>query len=104
VQYFLIEWNINHGENEGEIQAALRGPAAFHAWVQTEVQGAARKRLDEELQVLSQADVIVLDQFDYGVGRTLYRNIARDLASVLGNELRLWRRVFGTEPDLPGRR
>ncbi|HEY7392661.1 MAG TPA: endonuclease/exonuclease/phosphatase family protein [Bryobacteraceae bacterium] len=80
----IVEWNINHGENEGEIEAALRGPAAFHARVKMTIEGAARERLDEELQVLGQADVIVLDEVDYGVGRTGYRNIARDLAGALG--------------------
>jgi endonuclease/exonuclease/phosphatase family metal-dependent hydrolase len=79
----IVEWNIDHGENESEIEGALHGPAAFHARVHTAVQGAARKRLDEELQLLSQADVIVLDEVDYGVGRTMYRNVARDLASAL---------------------
>ncbi len=80
----IVEWNINHGLNESEIEAALHGPAAFHAKVQTTVKGAARVRLDDELQVLGQADVIVLEEVDYGVARTGYRNIARDLARALG--------------------
>jgi endonuclease/exonuclease/phosphatase family metal-dependent hydrolase len=80
----IVEWNIDHGLNESEIEAALRGPAAFHARVKAAPRGAARQRLNEELQLLSKADVIALDEVDYGVGRTQYRNVARDLASALG--------------------
>ncbi|HLI82466.1 MAG TPA: endonuclease/exonuclease/phosphatase family protein [Bryobacteraceae bacterium] len=80
----IVEWNVNHGLNEREIEAALRGPGAFHARVTADPRGGSRARLDEELQVLSQADVIVLDEVDCGVGRTQYRNIARDLAGALG--------------------
>jgi hypothetical protein len=107
----IVEWNINHGENESEIEAALRGPAAFHARIETATRGVASKHLEEELQILSQADVIVLDEVDYGVGRTQYRNVARDLAAALGMNyaygiefVELNRIYLGLDQNFPGRR
>ncbi len=81
----IAEWNINRGENETEVQLALTDPAGYLE--------AARKNqslkpgdlsvLAEQLKELSGADVIILDEVDYGVKRTKYRNVARDLANAL---------------------
>jgi endonuclease/exonuclease/phosphatase family metal-dependent hydrolase len=80
----VVEWNINHGLNEADIEAALSGSAAFHRQLRTRKTSGATRLLDDELGQLSQADVIVLDEVDYGLPRTHYRNVARDLAHRLG--------------------
>ena len=38
----------------------------------------------EQVALMKQADVIVLNEVDWGLKRTDYRNVAADLASALG--------------------
>ena len=89
----IAEWNINR-ENKEDIATAL---SDWHAYQALALQNLNLKPTDlaravEEAQHLEQADVIVLNEVDYGVKRTGYRNVAGDLAARLHMNY-----VFATE-------
>ena len=81
----IAEWNINRGENEAEVELALANASGFleAARKNPSVSPADLSKAADELKELSAADVIVLDEVDYGVKRTKYHNVARDLATAL---------------------
>ena len=42
-----------------------------------------RAKIREQIAILQQADLLVLNEVDWGVNRTLFRNVADELASAL---------------------
>jgi endonuclease/exonuclease/phosphatase family metal-dependent hydrolase len=78
-------WNIERGLNFELIRAALGDRAEFlrltseHAGI-----GLRQKEMVEaQLAALQSADVLVLNEVDWGMKRTEYRDVARELASAL---------------------
>ncbi len=43
-----------------------------------------RTRILDQIQLLKQADLLVLNEVDWGMNRTLFRNVAAELAGALG--------------------
>lgn len=83
----VLQWNVERGIEYEAIEAALRGAAAFERHVdagQYPPGSSARANLLEEAGLLDEADVLVLNEVDWGVARTEYRNVAADLAAALG--------------------
>jgi endonuclease/exonuclease/phosphatase family metal-dependent hydrolase len=83
----VAQWNIERGLEYDAIEAAFTGEAAFEALLDPkEYPAGSEKRLEilEEARALRGADVIVLNEVDWGMKRTEYRNIAADLAARLG--------------------
>jgi endonuclease/exonuclease/phosphatase family metal-dependent hydrolase len=80
----VAEWNINRGENEAEVLLALADAQAYLSRArQSSMDANKLADLRSQLQALQSADIIVLDEVDYGVKRTAYRNVVHDIASAL---------------------
>lgn len=78
-------WNVERGLNLQLIQSALSNPAEFESltgnWNGLTAQ---RKTLIEaQLHALRNVDVLLLNEVDFGMKRTGYRNVAQDLAAAL---------------------
>ncbi len=83
----VAHWNIERGMAFENIQAALRGREAFARRLQQAPRPPDAKeqaRAFEEAQLIAQADVIVLNEVDWGLKRSDYRNVAHELAAALG--------------------
>jgi endonuclease/exonuclease/phosphatase family metal-dependent hydrolase len=82
----VAEWNINRGENEDEVLLALANEQGYLSQVRNRARLDAKQlsALSDQLHELQRADIVVLDEVDYGVKRTKYRNVARDISNALG--------------------
>ena len=79
-------WNIERGLEYEAIERAFRGSAAFSEILDGATHPPrSEKRYDvlNESILLKDADVIVLNEVDWGLKRTDYRHVARDLAAAL---------------------
>lgn len=79
-------WNIERGLEYEAIERALGAPPSFATLLAAHKQNhprAERQTILEEAAMLKQADVVILNEVDWGVKRTDYRNIVADLASAL---------------------
>lgn len=78
----VATWNIERGLEFDAIKAALTNDQRFFRRL-TPAMRSTRfdlKNVLDQAQRLSNADVIVLNEVDWGLKRTNYRNVARDLA------------------------
>ena len=86
----VICWNIERGIQFEPIRIALSEPKKF-GQVLAEKKDSKAKPLTAtqlttvkaQLQILQAADVLILNEVDYGTTRTDYRDVARDLANAL---------------------
>jgi endonuclease/exonuclease/phosphatase family metal-dependent hydrolase len=78
-------WNIERGLNFDLIRAALTNSAEFERIAETSGQwtSAQRETIESQLMTLQNADVLVLNEVDWGMKRTEYRDVARELAVAL---------------------
>ena len=78
-------WNIERGLNFDEIRAALTDTSRFESLASNQSQwsGSRREIVGSQLARLQNDDVLVLDEVDWGMKRTEYRNVARELAAAL---------------------
>ena len=76
----VVFWNIERGLSFEQIRAALSGPAEFEriAQLRSGLGEARKKRIDQQLLELEDADVVVLNEVDWGMKRTDYRDVAKD--------------------------
>lgn len=82
----VAHWNIERGLGFEDIRAAFGGREAFSkrlGQMERSIESEERARILDEADLLSQADVIVLNEVDWGLKRTGYRNIAKELADSL---------------------
>ena len=82
----IAEWNIERGENFDWVVLALRDGKRFRTRVQKDNPRISAKALDSasaEAKNLSQSDVLILNEVDWGMGRSGYRDVAHALASAL---------------------
>jgi endonuclease/exonuclease/phosphatase family metal-dependent hydrolase len=82
----VVQWNIERGLEFDAIRLALTDPKGFAAV--TENKGAdldekAIHRVRGQIESLKDADLLVLNEVDWGINRTLFRNVAGELASAL---------------------
>lgn len=83
----VAQWNIERGLEYEAIEAAFTDEARFAALLDAEefpVGSKKRKNVLEEARALRGADIILLNEVDWGLKRTEYRNVAADLAARLG--------------------
>src|SRR5687767_5266663 len=83
----VVFWNIEQGLQYEAIEGALGGARTYAALLHnTTLAHASTTRAPalKEAALLSQADVIVLNEVDWGMKRTDYRNEVVDLANSLG--------------------
>ena len=90
----VASWNIERGLNFDLIRLALSDPDGFRQATlrRGPINASKQQRIDEQLQTLRDADIILLNEVDLGMKRTDYRDVARDLAHTLGMN-----HVFGVE-------
>ncbi len=91
----VAQWNIQRGLEFGAIQAVFEGEERVAATldpVKFPPNSLARKVMLEQAAMLRDADVIILNEVDWGIKRSDYRNIPEELAGLLG-----WNYAFGVE-------
>jgi len=86
----VICWNIERGIHFDPIRIALSGPENFDQILAEGKDPKAKPLTSDQLKVVRQqlailqpADLLILNEVDYGVTRTDYRDVARDLAKTL---------------------
>jgi endonuclease/exonuclease/phosphatase family metal-dependent hydrolase len=78
-------WNIERGIEFDAVKAALTNDQGFFRRL-SQSQRGPRFNLSailEEVAELSRADIVVLNEVDWGLKRTDYRNVVRELASAM---------------------
>jgi endonuclease/exonuclease/phosphatase family metal-dependent hydrolase len=86
----VVSWNIERGLNFDLIRMALSDPHGFQQRIAPEP--GKHGQIERQLEILREADVVVLNEVDLGMKRTDYRDVAHDLARALGMNF-----VFGVE-------
>jgi endonuclease/exonuclease/phosphatase family metal-dependent hydrolase len=78
-------WNIERGLNFDQIRTALSNASEFEHFEdsQNKIDAARKTRIDAQLKALQDVDVLVLNEVDWGMKRTEYRDVARELAAAL---------------------
>jgi endonuclease/exonuclease/phosphatase family metal-dependent hydrolase len=86
-------WNIERGLELDDIQLFLTDRDRFMAKVEAErkqaeesghkVRAVALERIPREIETLQASDVWILNEVDWGVKRTQYREVVRELANTL---------------------
>ena len=82
----VVQWNIKEGIEYEAINAAFTDPARFAKLLDSSAYPRGSQKRKEALQqvmLMKQADVIVLNEVDWGMKRTDYRNVTADLATAL---------------------
>jgi endonuclease/exonuclease/phosphatase family metal-dependent hydrolase len=82
----IVQWNIEEGIEHEAISAALSDSRRFAKLLDSSAYPPGSQDLKKILQqvaLMKQADVIVLNEVDWGMKRTDYRNVAADLATAL---------------------
>lgn len=80
-------WNIERGLNFNAVRAALVGPEQLTRLLDRQKfppGSAARADILRQATLLRQSDVLVLNEVDWGVKRTGYRDVAGELATATG--------------------
>jgi len=79
----VVAWNIERGLEFDNIKLMFTSPTGFDQQVGRGKQQVDRALLEKELAVLRTADVLVLNEADWGLKRTAYRHVTRELAEAL---------------------
>jgi endonuclease/exonuclease/phosphatase family metal-dependent hydrolase len=81
----VATWNIERGLEFDAIKAALTNNQRFFRRLPHSMRGPRFNLASilEQAAELSRADIIVLNEVDWGLKRTNYRNVARELAAAL---------------------
>ena len=82
----VVQWNIERGIEYDAIRTALTDAAHFARLIDPAAYPRSsddRKLILQQVALLKHADVIVLNEVDWGMKRTDYRNVAADLAAAL---------------------
>jgi endonuclease/exonuclease/phosphatase family metal-dependent hydrolase len=83
----VVFWNIERGLEYDAVRLAFTNAENFADLIDTKAypRGSQKRRLIlQQVALMKQADVIVLNEVDFGMRRTDYRDVAADLASALG--------------------
>ena len=82
----VAEWNIERGLEFDAVKLAFRDPQQFAALMdqkESKAQPEERSRILDQVNILRDADLIVFNEVEWGVNRTLFRNVAAELADAL---------------------
>lgn len=84
----VVEWNIERGLEYEAIKAIFGSEAEFVKLLDAQPdefppQSERRREALEEARILRRADIIILNEVDFGMKRTDYRNVAAELAADL---------------------
>jgi endonuclease/exonuclease/phosphatase family metal-dependent hydrolase len=82
----VVQWNIERGLEYDAVRLAFTDATGFARLMDSPLYprgGEKRNLILRQVELLKQADVVVLNEVDFGMRRTGYRNVAEDLASAL---------------------
>jgi endonuclease/exonuclease/phosphatase family metal-dependent hydrolase len=82
----VAQWNIERGLEFEAVEAALGNSRKLVSLMETrdpKVSSEDTQRAAEQADALREADVVVLNEVDWGVNRTMFRNVAAELAGAL---------------------
>jgi endonuclease/exonuclease/phosphatase family metal-dependent hydrolase len=82
----VAQWNIERGLEFDAVRFAFSDAKKLNALMEDKGSKASeeeRAKIREQIAILQQADLLVLNEVDWGVNRTLFRNVAEELASAL---------------------
>ena len=82
----VVEWNIERGLEYDAVRMAFTDAVGFAKLLDPSTYprlSKKRKLVLQQVALMKQADVIVLNEVDWGMKRTEYRNVAADLAAAL---------------------
>ena len=90
----VATWNIERGLEFAAIKAALTNDQRFFRYLLPAMRGEKFNLANvlEQAAALSRADIIILNEVDWGLKRTNYRNVAKELAAAMQMNY-----VFGVE-------
>jgi len=91
----VAQWNIERGLEYHALEAVFESEERVSALldpIKFPLGSAARQEILDQSAALRAADVIILNEVDWGLSRSEYRNIAADLAAKKG-----WNFAFGVE-------
>jgi endonuclease/exonuclease/phosphatase family metal-dependent hydrolase len=91
----VAQWNIDRGLQFDAIRLVLADRDAFSAFINAKNPALSADdiaAIREQADFLRQADVIVLNEVDWGINRTLFRNVCAELAAALNMNY-----VYGVE-------
>ena len=83
----IVQWNIARGVEYDAVRTAFTNPASFADYIDSTAQAHGSDEPNTVMQqvaLLQQADVVVLNEVDWGIKRSDYRNTAAELATALG--------------------
>ncbi len=83
----IVQWNIERGIEFDAVRAAFTKPATFARLIDPTANPRGSKQRNtilHQVGLMKDADVIVLNEVDWGMKRTDYRNVAAELATALG--------------------
>ena len=75
-------WNIERGLNFELIRSALGGSSEFLRLAGMRA-GSRKKEVESQLAMLQGVDVLILNEADWGMKRTEYRDVTREFAAAL---------------------
>jgi len=82
----VVQWNIEEGIEYEAVSAAFTDSRRFVRLIDSSAYPPGsqdRKKILQQVALMKQADLIVLNEVDWGMKRTAYRNVAADLATAL---------------------
>ena len=90
----VATWNIERGLEFDAVKAALTNDQRYFRRLPASMRGSKFKLSDilEQAAALSRADIVILNEVDWGLKRTNYRNVAKELATAMQMNY-----VFGVE-------
>ena len=90
----VATWNIERGLEFDAVKAALTNDQRFFRRLPVATRGSRFNLKDilEQAAAISRADIVILNEVDWGLKRTNYRNIAKELATAMQMNY-----VFGVE-------
>ena len=91
----IAQWNIERGLEYEALESVFTDPAKFVSLLDQSkypLGSAKRAQVLEQAKLLREADIIVLNEVDWGMKRTGYRNVVAALAAALKMNY-----AFGTE-------
>jgi endonuclease/exonuclease/phosphatase family metal-dependent hydrolase len=82
----VVHWNIERGLEFDAIRLAFTDPKQFAGLMEdrnAKVDDQSLQRIRDQIALLKEADLVILNEVDWGVNRTLFRNVGSELARAL---------------------
>jgi endonuclease/exonuclease/phosphatase family metal-dependent hydrolase len=83
----VAQWNIERGLEFDAIRLAFTDSKRFNALMEdksSRVDEKEREDIFDQIRILQRSDLIVLNEVDWGMNRTRFRNVTAELAAALG--------------------